>query len=315
MKRMKLFYLPALAALVFMSMNNPGNILRSLGLTHQSASASIVANLTGVEGFSLPYMKIAPEILTGDKTGAAREVCAYIKTYCESSAYASEYEKYRQSHKPTEEEIQQYDAESLKDMKEAAKTWDEMAQNKSFPPDQRAEYKAMADDIRAAVARAEDPTPRLTDWKKNYPEDPTGMVKMGLERYLTLVKSVDFNASLTPPDKYGIKKFVNPAYESKSPQWKAIYRAGREVNQVATEFAKEWLASGIKTGQPGIVPEPTPQTEAKTQQGSDEAKTQKNNTEANTPQQGNGQSEQKVTPVSKAKGLIKSLKEKVIKMP
>lgn len=220
-----------------MSLNNAGNILGSLGITAETANKNIVTNLTGLDVFKLPYLKMAPAILTGDKTAAAKDVCTYIKSYCESSTFAADYAKYRQSEKPTEEDPASLDAESIKELKEAAITWDELAKNKNLPQIQRDEYLAMADDARKTVARSEDPTPKLTEWKKNFPEDPSGLVKRGLRDYLTLVKTVDFNAQLTQPDEYKIRKFVKPEYEAKSYQWKAIFRAGREVNDVAANFA------------------------------------------------------------------------------
>ena len=39
--------------------------------------------------------------------------------------------------------------------------------------------------------------------------------------------------------------FVNPDYEKKSKKWKAIYRAGKEVNDAVTAFVKDWLKGEI----------------------------------------------------------------------
>lgn len=38
--------------------------------------------------------------------------------------------------------------------------------------------------------------------------------------------------------------FVNPEYEKKSPEWKACFRSGKEVNSEARFFCSE-LAEGI----------------------------------------------------------------------
>ena len=75
-----------------------------------------------------------------------------------------------------------------------------------------------------------------------------------MEAYLALVEKVDFNATLTEPDNYKIRKFTNPAYEKKSPEWKAVYRAGKDVNQVVTEFVKEWLKGEIISSTKTTVP-------------------------------------------------------------
>ena len=56
---------------------------------------------------------------------------------------------------------------------------------------------------------------------------------------LDVTKDVDFNASLK--EQYGKKKFVNPAYEAKRPEWKMAFRAGKEVTEMTRAFAQQWL--------------------------------------------------------------------------
>jgi hypothetical protein len=68
-------------------------------------------------------------------------------------------------------------------------------------------------------------------------------VKTRLNEYLELHATVDFNARLTGTGSN--QKFVNPAYEKKSLKWKAIYRAGKDVNDVAAAFAKDWLKGDV----------------------------------------------------------------------
>lgn len=67
------------------------------------------------------------------------------------------------------------------------------------------------------------------------------MVRKRLQSYLSLVATVDFDAQLTNSNQYGIRKFVKPEYEKKDNRWKAIFRAGREVNGVVTAFVKDWM--------------------------------------------------------------------------
>ncbi len=66
------------------------------------------------------------------------------------------------------------------------------------------------------------------------------MVKNRLKRFIETANSVDF-AAQTKADKYGTKKFVNPAYEKKSDLWKQLYRAGKEPAMAARDFAQQWL--------------------------------------------------------------------------
>jgi hypothetical protein len=51
--------------------------------------------------------------------------------------------------------------------------------------------------------------------------------------------TVDFNAELVEKDRK--KKFVNRAYEGKNYEWKMIFRAGKDVYDVAKVFAEQWL--------------------------------------------------------------------------
>jgi hypothetical protein len=73
------------------------------------------------------------------------------------------------------------------------------------------------------------------DNEKIYPSDATDMVKKRLTQYLQLSATVDFDAVVKD------RRFVNPEYEKKSSDWKMCFRAGKEVNEAAREFAKEWL--------------------------------------------------------------------------
>ncbi len=67
-------------------------------------------------------------------------------------------------------------------------------------------------------------------------------LKKLLQNFLDTSTDIDFNAKLLPADKYGIRKFANPDYESKSSEWKAYYRAGKAPVDAARAFAKQWLS-------------------------------------------------------------------------
>jgi len=281
------------------------NILAKLGIESRYANITILNNVMGVDEFKIPYVKYLPSIISGDKTGAANELCEYVKLYCESTAFSKDYNEYRESNKPSpSSEPSPWDPESIKELREAAKTWDELSKDKSVSKSARDEYKEMADDAKKTLAEVEDPTPKKTKWLKDYPEDPTPLIQKRLEEYLALVATVDFNAQLTEPDEYKIRKFVNPKYESKSPQWKAIYRAGSEVNVVVTEFAKQWLAAGIKTGQSGF------EVPVKQNSVADSPQNPENVNSTTVP---NNSSDIEESLKSKAKGMLKTLKGKAVK--
>lgn len=253
-KSILLLVLPVL--LVFFSFRAVEDIIAKLGLSHDNAQSHILAHISG--GFSgefgddtffrLPYSKLLPSVVAGDRTAATRELLEYIRRYCNSEEFMAAYVQKRNALKPTsepprmEEEVLENLRMSLKEMETMLK---ELKQNPKENAQTIAVYEEMVSGQRAQLAEWEDPTPNLTKWKKKFPEDPAVMVKSKLEAYLALVGTVDFNAKLTEPDKYKIKKFVNPTYESKSEAWKATYRAGKEVNDVTKVFVQDWLQGEI----------------------------------------------------------------------
>ena len=243
------------------------DIIAKLGMDHANAQNYIMANFTGGFGanyevepnfMSLPRLKLLATIVEGDKVGAAKELCEYIKMYCNSEEFLAVYRKKRADSKPGAEPPRMDEA-VLKGMRDMIKDLEAQLADFKKAPKENAQtialYEPMLQEQKATLAIYEDPTPNKTKWEKNYPEDPAVLVKDKLEQYLSLVATVDFNAKLTAPDKYKIKKFVNPEYESKSPQWKACYRAGKEVNTAVTTFVKAWLEgeiiSSTRTKMPG----------------------------------------------------------------
>lgn len=80
---------------------------------------------------------------------------------------------------------------------------------------------------------------RVKKWNENYPSDHKQRIKKYLQKYLEIATTVDFDAALT--EKSGKKIFVKLEYERKHPDWKMVYRAGKEVYEVAKPFAEQWL--------------------------------------------------------------------------
>jgi hypothetical protein len=233
------------------------DILSKLGMDAQNAQFYLMANITkspsgeidaNEDYFKLPYAKLLPSVITGDKVGAAKELCDYIKMYCNSEEFSKEYNSRREKSKPTSEPPQ-IDEETLKMTREAVQSMEaELAQLKKDPKGNKQSidaYEMMLTPQKANLAEWEDPTPNMTKWKKKFPADPAVLVKARLQDYLKLVATVDFGAQLTAPDKYNMRKFTNPKYEQMPPEWKACYRAGKEVNGVVTAFVKDWLKGEI----------------------------------------------------------------------
>jgi hypothetical protein len=64
-------------------------------------------------------------------------------------------------------------------------------------------------------------------------------LKQRLQSFVSLARTVDFSAQTRMA---GARKvFVNPSYESKSSNWKMLYRLGPEATRAAMEEAEAWL--------------------------------------------------------------------------
>ena len=262
----------ACMAFLLLSWTALENIIDKLGLGEEIARKHIVQNIAGdfseepigsineesgggennvrleLKRFRIPNLRLLPDIIKGDKAGASRELCLYIKEYVSSAEFLAAYQRQRDAAKPVSEPPR-LDATAMTALKNSVK---EMEANRSKMKADKAPEAAIRQmeqaivQMKNQIAAQSDPTPNLTQWKKLYPEDAAVAVKNRLNEYLTLAATVDFNAATTGVGKN--RKFTNPAYEAKSLKWKAIYRAGKEVNDVAAAFVKQWLKEGVKTG-------------------------------------------------------------------
>ncbi|HQX95477.1 MAG: hypothetical protein KA968_03000 [Chitinophagaceae bacterium] len=241
-------------------------IIERLGLEHKFAQGNIVSNLVGSfssgpmetyedaggfagdqpSSFKLPYvpkLKLST-ILSGDKSAAATELCEYVKKYINSEEFMTQYYAQRENAMPLTA-----NGTSLSTLKGNKivhqKNINNYKTDTKYVAEQQKELDETQKKIDALVEAAKKPFPGKANWEKRYPLDPSGLVKKRLQEYLQLAATVDFNAVLAAPDKYNVKKFVNLAFEKKPHKWKAIYRAGKEVNDVVTAFVKEWLKGEI----------------------------------------------------------------------
>ncbi len=254
----KQLLLPVFAMLLIAAgFKTADGIIEKLGMQHNNVQTCITGNLLGnfsghpdnsENEFQLPYIKMLPSLVSGDKTGAAKELCMYVQQYINSVEFMEAYTKKREAAKPESEPWRPDQAtidEQKKSVKELEKQVADMKKNKQMPAVSIQSMEKTLADQKKLVAEWSDPTPNKNRWEKNYPADPAVLIKRRLEEYLALAATVDFNATLTAADKYGKKNFVNADYEKKSMEWKAIYRAGKEVNTVVTAFVKEWLKGPV----------------------------------------------------------------------
>ena len=269
MKKKKILLIAIVASVGLTAFKITDDIITRLGMEQQNAQWHIIRNFIGrfdngmmelgmedgpansvykqLQSFRIPTAKLLPSIISGDKAGAAKELCDYVKKYVTSAEFAKEYIKLREDAMPLEDQGQ-----SLSQMKRNQEIHRININNYKTDTKYVAEQQQQIDNLQkridALMKKAKTNFPGKEAWLKLYPEDAATMIKARLQEYLQLSATVDFNAKLTGTGK--TQTFINPAYEKKSLKWKAIYRAGKEVNDAITVFVKEWIKEGIKLATP-----------------------------------------------------------------
>ncbi|MEQ1675640.1 MAG: hypothetical protein ABL876_02990 [Chitinophagaceae bacterium] len=281
MKKGKFLIAVVLIAITATAWKIVDDIITRLGMQQQTAQVYIMNNLVGrfssgpmeggleggssndvysqLQSFQVPTARLLASIITGDKAGAAKDLCDYVRKYVNSEEFMTEYNRKREDAMPLTDK-----GMSLSSLKRNSEVF--KLNIKNYPNDTKyvAEQQKQLDEnqkrLDALLAAAKKPFPGKDLWEKAFPTDPAIIIKKRLQEYLQLVATVDFTAKLTGSGKK--QTFVNPAYEKKSLKWKAAYRAGKEVNDVVTAFVKEWLkgeiisATKVKMGASGNEPSP-----------------------------------------------------------
>lgn len=255
MKKKNILLLIAVITIISMAFKIADDIIVKLGVDANRTSTAIFSNIVNAQprkedcsgdcdGFNLQIPKAAllPEIIKGDKAGAAKEVCAYIKQYCESKDFDQAYQRERSSNQPTWEKPRQIDQAYIDNIKSAIADMEK--EMKGLSAENKKMYSKIADPMKEQLKEAADPLPQTTKWKEKYPASTDSVIIRGLKFYLSEQATVDFAAQTVV--KGNKKYFVNPVYEKeKSRTWKTIYRAGKEVNAVVKAFVTEWLKQGV----------------------------------------------------------------------
>ncbi|MDA3613588.1 hypothetical protein [Polluticaenibacter yanchengensis] len=237
------------------------NPLEQIGLDNKNAETAILNNFIGSQkhepvrtdiqemgskayfeskGFGIPRLRNLSALVKGNNAPLAEELCQYVEEYIKSDAFKTEYAAAREKAKPTEEPARM-DESAIASLKANLKELEaSIAKMKAAKMPQQ--YITQAEEgivqMKKTIAENSDLTPNLTKWQTMYPENPQLVIKKRAMEYLAIEKTVDYNAQLTGSGKN--MKFVNPKYESESLKWKAIFRAGKDVNTVLVKYATKW---------------------------------------------------------------------------
>jgi hypothetical protein len=306
MKNKKIPSLILASGLLFLSFKAVDDIIARLGMQQQNAQWYIIRNFIGrfdsgpmeqgmedgpansvykqLQSFQIPTAKLLPSVISGDKAGAAKELCEYVQKYVNSIEFANEYAKLREGAMPLEDM-----GMSLGDLNHKKEVHQININNykndTKYVAEQQTQIDATQKRIDAMMEAAKKPFPGKQAWEKLYPADPAVMIKARLQEYLQTAATVDFTAKLTGTGKK--QTFINPVYEKKSLKWKAIYRAGKEVNDVVLAFVKEWMKGEIISKEKttmAATPVTAPKTEATASKNPSQSEaTAKNNPPAASP--------------------------------
>ena len=188
------------------------NILEELGISQEEAEEDVKDSF--IEGALLASSReIALEIPEGKRVQVVNELGVFVKRYVNSRQFINEYQQQRESNKPDDEFLANVDPSTLKNAEEK-KIYEE-------------EKKAFQEELK--------------QWEKEYPANHLVFVRRRLEEFLALSADVDFSAELVrDPGSYKLI-FTKPEHEAKSRSWKRAYRAGKQANAAARQFAQQWL--------------------------------------------------------------------------
>jgi hypothetical protein len=241
------------------------DVWKLLGITKQAGDEKIKNSFTN--GYLYYYgVKNIKNLALNERGALAKDLLTYTKQYISSSNFANEYEQLRKSAQPQQpvlkpmrsiEEIQKEEiAKAEKSIKGTEKTMKELPDMaKSFQPlmdilkKNLKDYQNPKNSYFTAIAQGEkydqenqlkNYKDRMQQWETAYPVNPDELIAERLQKMLDATKDIDYSAELA--EKWGKKRFVNPVYESKNPEWKQGFRAGKEVTETARAFAKQWLS-------------------------------------------------------------------------
>lgn len=236
-----------------------------LGISEVDGSKRISESF--MSGYLSTYgAKNFKNIVIGERKAVTTDLLNYTKKYVQSPEFKKAYEEKRKTMKPrevtkkprTEDQIRQSKIAEVKkgignleksmanattaEMKKIYE--DALVMNKK----QLAEYEDPKNEMIPMLAKNEQQQydrevqryeERMKEWELQYPVESSRFVKRRLEEVLSETEGIDYNAELVEKNKK--KVFVKPEYEKKNWNWKAGFRAGKEVTETVRGFMGEWV--------------------------------------------------------------------------
>lgn len=256
--------LVAFLALVGLAPVAQTDVLTRLGTTASQAHDSIFMTLMSGTAALTGERSVFKTATDEARVGMVRAVVAVARTFAASPEFATRYALYRDAQEPQRSEAARTGGEAMAQQQEAMELAikQAMAHAAQLPADARQqleasvaemrqqiaelnadpEYRAAVDRMAVAAAKQddEDHAQKLAVFNAEFPEDVNALIARRLRHFLLACSDVDFAARLEPHE--GTKtRFVNPAYERRSAEWKMCFRAGKPAVDAARAAADEWL--------------------------------------------------------------------------
>lgn len=236
---------------------------KQLGITQEKGSEKIKNSF--MNGYLDYYgVKNFRALTNGDRKTVTKDLLTYAKSYLNSPAVKAAYAEEISESKPplpelsnlTKDEIRKREVEKFKtSIEEAEKIL------KQFPEMEK-NMRASINELHKTIKEFEAPNSKMVDllhlsqtednkykearyareveeWQESYPSDHRIKLRSHLEKYLSIAATVNFDAVLK--EQRGKQVFVKSEYENKDEEWKMIFRAGKEVYEVAKPFVEQWL--------------------------------------------------------------------------
>ena len=241
------------------------DVWKMLGLSRSTGTDAVKNSF--LNGYLYHYgARNFKNIAVNDRAAIAKDMLNYTKEYIGGADFKKQYEELRKNAKPQEPilkplrsiaEIQKDEiAKTEKSIKDSEKTLKEVNAEmaKAIQPmvdmlrKNLKDYQNPNHEYFSAIAMGEKYQQEgqvknykdyMKKWETDFPENINAFIGDKLKKMLEYTRDIDYNAALV--EKYGKKRFVNPAYEGKRTEWKQGFRAGSEVTEQARSFAEKWL--------------------------------------------------------------------------
>jgi hypothetical protein len=239
----------------------------SLGFNEDAVKEKLIHVLIEGSVFppSVPSLRAMPSAARNSliSTGVS-----YAKRWTKTPDFSQRYDEYRNGKKPElPEELMTTAQRKAQDKAALQKTivsLDSVIQQAKGMPEVQAGLRSQIQQLRAEIKAIDDPAnpmyskdaqaslaeshaqlrqeyaKALNEWETRYPANATPRIRENLRAYVALAATVDFAAKTQKHPEGGVT-FVNPEYEAKSSEWKALFRAGKETTAALQAAAQQWL--------------------------------------------------------------------------